>query len=110
MCDGEGTVVKLFVAHNIPPVSFNSIEYATVCNDLDRALSVSSIQASTTIKASYLIGSCRTQNENHWTNLINENSKLKNIDFNIFTKKIDVTTQEDGSVIITCNKSLIEEA
>ena len=90
MRDGEDTVVNKIVAHDKPSVSFNSIEYATVCNDLYGVISVSSIQPSTTIVASYLIGLRRTQNNNHWARLMNHNSKLKNIDANIVTKKIEV--------------------
>ena len=62
--DGEDIVVKLFVAHDTQPVSFNPIDYVTVCNDFKGAVSVSSIQASSTIRAGYLVGSCRTQNDN----------------------------------------------
>ena len=57
--DGEVTIVKLLVAHDASPLSFNSIEYATMCNDLDGAVSVNSIQESSTIEAGYLIGTHR---------------------------------------------------
>ena len=88
--DGEYTVVKIFVAHNIPPVSFNTIKYATVCNDLDGVVTVSSIQASSTSEAGYLLSSRKTQNDIHWDHSMNTNPKLKSIDVNIVTiKKID---------------------
>ena len=81
MRDGEDTIVKIFVAHNTPPVSFISIEYATACNDLNNAVSVSSIQASSTSEAGYLLGSHKTQNNMHWGYLMNTNPKLKNIEY-----------------------------
>ena len=41
--EGQNVLVKMFVAHDIDPLSFNSLEFALVCNDLDGALSVSRI-------------------------------------------------------------------
>ena len=49
--NGEDTIVKISVAHDTPPVSFNSIEYVTTSNDLDDSVSVSCIQASSTSEA-----------------------------------------------------------
>ena len=88
--DGEDTIVKIFVAHDTLPVSFNSNEYVTACNDLDDLVYVSYIQSSSTSEACYLLGSCNTMNNCHWGQLMNTNPKLKNIDVNIVTKKIEV--------------------
>ena len=67
--DGEDIVVKIFVVHNTLPVFFNSIEYAIVCNDLNGTVSINCIQASSIVKAGYLVGSRRIQNDIHWGHL-----------------------------------------
>ena len=90
--DGEDTIVKIFVTHDTLPVSFNSIEYARACNDLNDAVSVSPIQTSSTSEAGYLLGSCKTTNDSYWGPLMNANPKLNNIDVNIVTKKIEVNS------------------
>ena len=46
--EGQDVSVKMFVAHDTPPLSFNLLEFATVCNDLDGSVSVSFIQSSKT--------------------------------------------------------------
>ena len=63
--EGQDVLVKMFVAHDTPPLSFNSLEFATVCNDLDGAVSVSCIQSSKTSRAGYFLGSQRIMNPIH---------------------------------------------
>ena len=90
LCDGEDTVVNLFVANDEPHIACHLIEYATVCNEHDNTVSISSIQSRIIIEGGYLIGSHRTQNDTNWVRLMNANSKLQNIDINIVTKMVDV--------------------
>ena len=54
--EGKDGTIEMFVAPVTPPISFNAVEFATACNDLDGAVSVSCIQASTTSRAGYLLG------------------------------------------------------
>ena len=68
--EGQDTTVKMFVAHDIDPLAFNSLEFSVACNDLDGALSVSRIQSSNTTKAGYLLGSRITMNPPHWSDLL----------------------------------------
>ena len=46
--EGQDVLVKMSVAHDVDPLSFNSLEFASVCNDLNGALSVGSIRSSKT--------------------------------------------------------------
>ena len=88
--EGEDVAVKMFVVHDTPPISFNSAEFATACNDLDGAVSVSCIQASATSKAGYLLGSQKTMNDKHWTPLLNANPRLVKLDVHVVTERIQV--------------------
>ena len=55
--EGQDVLVKMFVAHDTPPLFFNLMEFSTVCNDLDGADSVSCIQSSKTSRAEFFLGS-----------------------------------------------------
>ena len=83
-------LVKMFVAHDVDPLSFNSLEFALVCNDLDGALSVSRIQSSNTSRAGYFLGSRNTMNPIHWSDLLNAHPCLLKLDVYIVMVKIQV--------------------
>ena len=74
--EGQDVLVKMFVTHNVDPLSFNSLEFASVCNDLDGAVSISCIQSSKTSRAGYFLGSQKTMNPIHWTYLLNAHPRL----------------------------------
>ena len=78
--EGKDVLVKMFVAHDIDPFSFNALEFASVCNDLDGALSVSRIQSNKTSRAGYFIGSRNTMNPIHWSDLLNAHHCLLKLD------------------------------
>ena len=84
--------MKMFVAHNTSPLSFNSMEFATVCNDLDGAVSVNCIQSSKTNRAGYFLGSQRTMNPIHWTQLLNAHPRLLKLDVHVVMEKIQVNS------------------
>ena len=68
--EGGDVTVKMLLAHDTPPISFESLEYRTICTNLDGNLSISIIQASATSRAGYLLGSRKTMNPRHWTPLL----------------------------------------
>ena len=92
--DGEETVVKTFVAHNLLQFSINSIEFASACDDLEGAVSNSNIQVSTTIEAGHLIGSCKTMIDSPLVPSFGRQSKAKHIDVKVLTKKIEIGLME----------------
>ena len=88
--EGQDVLVKMFIAQDTPPISFNSLELATVCNDLDGAISVSCIKSSTTSRAGCLLGSRNIMNDKHWTQLLNANPRLLKLDVHVVTERIQV--------------------
>ena len=50
------TTVKLFVGHDLLTEAFNLVEFATATDDLDSAVLVCIIQASSVVLAGYLLG------------------------------------------------------
>ena len=88
--EGQDVLVKMFVAHNIDPLSFNSLKFSVVCNDLDGALSVSRIQSSNTTRAGYFLGSRITMNPDHWSDLLNVYPRLLKLDVYVVIEKIQV--------------------
>ena len=84
--------MEMFVAHDIPPLSFNSLEFASVCNDLDDAVSVSCIQSSKTSQAGYFLGSQNPTNPIHWTNLLNAHPYLLKLEVHVVMEKIQVNS------------------
>ena len=90
--EGHHTIVIMFVAHDVDPLSFNSLEFSVACNDLDGALSVSQIQSSNTTRAGYFLGSRITMNPDHWSDLLNVHPRLLNLDVYVVMEKIQVKT------------------
>ena len=88
--EGQDVLVKIFVAHDIDPLFFNSLEFASVCNDLDGALSVSRIQSSNITRAGYFLGSRITMNPVHWSDLLNTHPRLLKLDVSVVMEKIQV--------------------
>ena len=86
--EGQDVLVKMFVAHDIDPLSFNSLEFASGCNDLDGALSVSCIQSSNTSRAGYFLGSRNTMDPIHWSDLLNAHPRLLKLDVCVVMEKI----------------------
>ena len=84
--------MKIFVAHDTPPLSFNLMEFATVCNDLDGAVSVSYNQSSKTSRAGYFLGSRRIMNPINWTQLLDANPRLLKLDVHVVTETIQVNS------------------
>lgn len=52
--EGEPITLKVFVSHNLPAATFNSIEFSKAADNLDGAVSVSVIYYSTVVKAGYI--------------------------------------------------------
>ena len=88
--EGQDVLMKMCVAHDIDPLSFNSLKFASVCNNLDGALSVSRIQSSSTSRAGYFLGSQNTMNPVHWSDLLNAHPCLLKLDVYVVMEKIQV--------------------
>ena len=82
----------MFVAHDIAPLSFNSLEFALVCNNLDGAVSISCIQFSKTSRAGYSLGSRIIMNPIHWTDLLNAHPCLLKLDLHVVMERIQVNS------------------
>ena len=55
------------------------------------------IQVSKVVEAGYIQGSTKTLNDGHWTDHFNVHPRLKNIDVQVKTKKIEDPTEEEGT-------------
>ena len=84
----EDVTVKMLVAHDTPPISFDSLEFRTVCNDLDGDVAVRCIQASATSRADYLLGPPKTMNAKHWTQLLQANPRLAKLDVHVVMERL----------------------
>ena len=86
----------MLVAHDTPPISFDFLEFRTVCNDLDSDVAISCIQASATSRAGYLLGSRKTMNAKHWTQLLRANPCLTKLDVHVVMEKIEVKSSSSA--------------
>ena len=94
--EGEDVTVKMLVAHDTPPISFYSLEFRTVCNDLDGDVAVRCIQASATSRADYLLGPPKTMNAKHWTQLLQANPRLTKLDVHVVMEKFEVKSSSSA--------------
>ena len=90
--EGQPTLVKLFVGHNILAAAFNSLEFAQKADELDRAIRVCIIQASKVVEAGYLVGSIKTMNDIHWSDHYNSHPRLLRIDVQVKTHNVPYPT------------------
>ena len=89
--------VKLFIGHDIPPAAFNFLEFAWKVDKLDGAVRVCTIQVSTVVTASYLLGLSKTMNDIHWTNHYNVRPRLLKIDVQVKTQNVPNPSKEPWS-------------
>ena len=57
--------LKMFVSHDLPTTTFNSIDFAKATGSIDGAVLVCVIQASKVVEAGYLLGSLNTMNDSY---------------------------------------------
>ena len=105
IADGKPTAVNFFVGHDSSAAVFNSLELAKLVDEKEGSIRVCHIQASKVVVASYLQGSTKTLNEEHWTEHLNMLPRLRNLDVKVQIRNINDPTSDSQQSSYKINNS-----
>jgi hypothetical protein len=92
--EGKRVWITIYIAHDVVQLSFMTSEIQSEFTEAGIELYVSNVQSAETTTAGYLIGSSSTMNQDHWTMLLSQNPKMKNIDIECRDQAIKIETTE----------------